>query len=173
AQLVPGVRLLQRDDVGIPALDQLHHAGEIEAGIAADRAMDVPGHHAHDRRSLVPHGRSTLAASPLRLDTRTCRPTDAPIHAATAAIRSTISVAVGLAKMRMTWCPSRESATRPGAMPRIVPAIKSNGRMALAPATRFTTVNGASGTSRMVATASTPWRAIRRRTRLRRGPRTL
>src|SRR5262245_12657979 len=171
--LAARVHLLQRNDVGVPALDQLQHAGEIKPRIAAGRAVNVPGHHAHGRRTLVPHGRSTLAASPLRLDTRTCRPTDMPIHAATAATSSAISPAVGLAKMRMTWCPSSDSAIRPGAMPSIVPAMKSNGRMALAPATRFTTVNGASGTSRMVATATTPWRAILRRTRLSRGPSTL
>ena len=41
----PDVDLLQGHDIRLVPLHQRDHALEVEAWIASDRAMDVPGHH--------------------------------------------------------------------------------------------------------------------------------
>ncbi len=59
------VDLLQRDDVGRVAPDQLDHAREIEARIAADRAVDVPGHQADGAaQDALLQSRDTSACTP-------------------------------------------------------------------------------------------------------------
>ena len=64
----------------------------------------------------------------------------------------------------------RLTAAMPGAMPSRVPTMKSRSRMCEAPATRLTTVNGATGMMRTAITANTPRLARRRDRAFRRAP---
>src|SRR5712691_154065 len=115
--LAPGIDLLQGNDVGVPALDQRDNAGEIEPRIAPQRAVNVPGHHAHGRGAFLPQSRSLHS-----FETSTCRPMDTAIHPTTAARRSATSAGVGWIRMRKIWWPSTESTISPGSIPRTVPA---------------------------------------------------
>src|SRR6185312_9596464 len=72
----PGVDLLQGDDVGCELLHKRHYAGQVEARVAAQGAMDVPGHEAQSIHA------GSLVLAPPRRPTSFCASNAIPSQAA-------------------------------------------------------------------------------------------
>src|SRR3954471_7371080 len=90
------IDFLQRHDMGIPAVDQGDHAIEIEARIAAERAVDIPGEDA-DRA-----GRAVQDLLP-NFATRTCTPPATASHSRTTANSMANSPGFGSLRIRTNW----------------------------------------------------------------------
>src|SRR5204863_9502434 len=86
------VHLLQRDDVRVPAVDQADHAIEVEARIAPERAVDIPG---EDADSAVRPVQDLLP----NLATMTCTPPATASHSRTTA--NNIATSPGFGSLRM------------------------------------------------------------------------
>ena len=112
---LPGIDLLERDDIGLMARDRLHYAGQIEVTVGTDATVNVPCHHANG---------SASAFQVLRLlqrSSRACAPIETVSQASTAKVKSNMLVSVGSLTMLQSWWPSADIKIRPGAMPMIVP----------------------------------------------------
>jgi S-adenosylmethionine synthetase len=92
-----------------------------------------------------------------------------PISTTVSASRAKVQ-GVGVRKAAWIWSRNNATPSVPGRMPIADPSSRSRSRIWLAPATMFTTANGATGTSRTAMTASRPRRARRLLSRLTRGP---
>src|SRR4051795_3961131 len=153
------IHLLKRDDIGSPFANDGTDSLEIELRIEIEGAVHIPRHEAHRRHQRLPA--SHVATN--------CAPAQIASQPRNASASSTMLSQDAFLARSAIWAPRTAMARMPGVMPSSVPTRKSRRGSVLAPATTFTTENGAIGIIRMTTTARMPlpttrsWmRAVRR-----------